>query len=294
VIFSLLTIVISTVTSEIRFFSASDLTTLSSTLADTLEGFAQNVKSVLASMHISSEALDNTLKQVADLIAGTAGFLGEQIAASANALPAFFTQLTFAIIFAVYFMIDGTGLKRYWDKVLKAFTTTKAYGNIHSFAANADRVFSGYIRGTLLDVLFMGVVISIVLWAIGVKYSVIIGILTGIGNLIPYVGPLVAYVSTILVCLMNWNLEKMVLALIMILIIQTVDGNLVEPKLMSSSIDIHPMLVIAALITGGAIGGLGGMFLAVPCAGLLNIYFDKLIDFLLTKRNRSGEGNTDN
>ena len=120
----------------------------------------------------------------------------------------------------------------------------------------------------------------------GVPFAVIIGILTGIGNLIPYVGPIVAYGSTILVCLVHFDIQKLIIAVIVICIIQTIDGNVINPRLLSHSISVHPMLVIASLIVGGAAGGIVGMLLAVPVAGLMKLYFDRFIQDVLNRRNQ--------
>jgi len=123
---------------------------------------------------------------------------------------------------------------------------------------------------------------------VGVKYAVIIGVLSGIGNLIPYLGPVVAYGSTILVCLLSGDLRRLLVALVVLFLIQTVDGNVINPRLLSSSIDVHPMLVIAALIIGGSAGGLVGMLFAVPVAAFLKIQFDKVIASLLQARMPAG------
>ena len=130
---------------------------------------------------------------------------------------------------------------------------------------------TGYIRGQLIDAIIMAVLISAALSLVGVKYAVIIGILSGIGNLIPYVGPVIAYGSTILVCLVTGDLRRLLVAVIVIFLIQTIDGNVINPRLLSSNIDVHPMLVIAALIVGGALGGIVGMLFAVPVAAFIKI-----------------------
>ena len=70
----------------------------------------------------------------------------------------------------------------------------------------------------------------------------------------------------------------------MLFVIQTVDGNVINPRLLSSNVDVHPMLVIAALIVGGAFGGVVGMLFAVPVAGFFKIQFEKCIDSLVQKR----------
>ena len=118
----------------------------------------------------------------------------------------------------------------------------------------------------------------------------VIGILSGIGNLIPYVGPIVAYGTTIIVCIGTGRLSLLLVSLIAIFVLQTLDGNVVNPKLLSTSIDVHPVLVIVGLLFGSAIGGIGGMLLAVPVASFFKIQFERLVVF----RQRSGMPVEDN
>jgi predicted PurR-regulated permease PerM len=179
---------------------------------------------------------------------------------------------------------------RYWDRVLKALTGKKGYAAVHRFISDADSVFSGYIRGQLMDAVIMCIMISLALSLVKVPFAVIIGLMTGIGNLIPYVGPFIAYACTVVVCLMNWDIRKLVISLVVLFIIQTLDGNVINPKLLSSSISVHPMLVIVALIIGGAVGGFLGMLLAVPVAALAKIWFDRGVEKLSERRDRIESG----
>ena len=194
-----------------------------------------------------------------------------------NALKSGASTLLFAVIFSIYFLLDKEGIERYWKRVVTAVGGRNARHYCKIIVEDADTVFSGYIRGQLIDALIMAILVSTSLYLIGIKYAVIIGILSGIGNLIPYLGPVVAYGSTILVSLLSGDWKRMIVALVVLFIIQTIDGNVINPKLLSSSIDVHPMLVIAALIIGGALGGFLGMLFAVPVAAFLKVQFDKII-----------------
>lgn len=277
-------IIISTVTNELTVFTAKDIETLITTFTDTLQSLAGTISRGLNHLNISSAELEAWMTSVGNYVSNYLQTSASDIFASAKNITGGLSTFLFSIIFGIYFLLDGNGLMHYWDHVLDAFTNKKTYNRIHTFINDADTVFSGYIRGQFLDALFMAIMVSVCLSLAGVKYAVIIGILTGIGNLIPYVGPFVAYISTLLVSLLDWNLNRVIAAVIILLIIQAIDGNIINPKLLSSNIDIHPMLVIAALIIGSAIGGIAGMLMAVPCAGLLKIYFEKLVEFMKNRR----------
>ena len=91
-------------------------------------------------------------------------------------------------------------------------------------------------------------------------------------------GPFVAYGTTILVCTLYGDFSKLLPAVLALFAIQTVDGNVINPRLLSNSIDIHPLLVIISLIIGGAVGGVLGIFLAAPIAGLIKLQVDRMIE----------------
>ena len=100
--------------------------------------------------------------------------------------------------------------------------------SLSRISKDADRAFSGYIRGQMIDGIIMAILVSFSLSLIGVRYAVAIGILTGIGNLIPYVGPFVAYGTTILVCSLYGDFAKLIPAILALFVIQTIDGNVIN------------------------------------------------------------------
>ncbi len=277
-------LVISSITKELSVVSMDSFFDLISSVQKSVNSFYVALIQRLNSMNISSSELSQYVKQVGTYIADYVKGIGTNLQGTLNNVTGFFTSFMFAVIFAIYFLLDGDGMMKYWDRVLRAFSSKKFYDSFHVVLKDADGVFSGYIRGQLVDALFMGVVISIVLSLIGVRFSVFIGIFSGIGNLIPYVGPFIAYGFTIAVCLINGDIQKMLIAVVILFIVQTIDGNVVNPKLLSDNIDIHPVLVIACLIIGSAVGGLAGMLFAVPVGAFAKLQFEKLINLLMRSR----------
>ena len=110
-------------------------------------------------------------------------------------------------------------------------------------------------------------------------YGVMIGVMVGIGNLIPYMGPVVGYGLTLVAGIVTGNIETMIIGLVIIGTIQVVDGAVINPKLLSNSIEIHPMLVILALLAGNKIGGFVGMIGAVPVAALIKLWFERAVEY---------------
>lgn len=291
VVGALLSLLVSAVTRSVKVASLEDLILLIQSLAKTLRSFRQTLLNWLAEMNIESSRVAAAMKQVGEKLAGITSGLSRGLTGTIGQIGGFLTSALFAVIFSIYFLLDGRGIVRYWTRVLVAAGGKKARKTVRILADDADAVFSGYIRGQLIDALFMAVIVSVALSFIGVQYAVIIGVLSGLGNLIPYLGPVVAYGSTILVCLLSGDIKRLLIAIVILFVIQTVDGNVINPRLLSSNIDVHPMLVIASLIVGGAVGGIVGMLFAVPVAAFFKIQFDKLIDhILLIKREELESG----
>ena len=284
IFFIIFSVLISTVSRELRLASFDSLEIFFGGIAETVQSFQTAAMAALDQLHIPSADLNNYIQNIGTRLLSGIQAIGNGFLISTGSIAGFFSNLLFSIIFAIYFLLDGNGLIRYWTRVFKTICSERVYNITSDFFNEADRVFSGYVRGQMLDALFMAVMVSIALSIVGIRYSVIIGILTGIGNLIPYVGPFVAYASTIIVSFIGWDPERLAIAILTLFIIQTIDGNVINPKLLSSNVNIHPMLVIASLLIGNAIGGVAGMLFAVPCGGLVKIYFEKLINHIAKKK----------
>ena len=133
-------------------------------------------------------------------------------------------------------------------------------------------VVEGWLRGQSIIAMIVGVLTWLGLQLLGVPYALIIGLIAGITNLIPYLGPLVAgtiaaisaaFVSPMLV----------VYTIIYIAVLQQLEAMFLQPRVMSDQVNLHPVFVVFSLLVGASVGGLFGMLLAVPVAGALNAVF---------------------
>lgn len=274
-VFSLL---ISSITDQLKLANMDDILELGIKYSKIFEDFYATARDKLLQLDIESVELEKYIREVGNyLIAGVQEF-GSKMLGSVGNISGTITTFLFSLIITIYFLIDGNKIQEFLKRVARALLSDRVNKKMKEFLDDADSVFSGYIRGQLMDALVMMILISITLTLIGVDFAVVIGIFAGIGNLIPYCGPFVAYAGTILVCLVNGDFSKMIFAIIILFIIQTIDGNVIGPKLLSNSINIHPVLVTISLIFGSAIGGLMGMLLAVPIGAFLKVLFCKFID----------------
>ena len=269
IVLFIISMLVITVTKSISAIDFKDLVDYVESLETDFSAFWSVVESKLADFNINL------------------GDFGSSAAKTFNNISSGASTLLFANIFAIYFLLDDQ-IGEYWKDVLILFTSEKTRNSLKEFVADADRVFSGYIRGQFLDALLIGVMVTIALLIAGIPYAVVIGLLTAVGNLIPYVGPIVGFGSLIIVCLSEGSLAHLVIGGIVLAVVMAIDGNIINPKLLSDNVEIHPILVIVALIAGGQMGGVLGMLIAVPVAALLKQQFDKFVAKRIAKQMKQG------
>lgn len=283
ILVALMSLIVSAFSRQLSVIDTESFMKLVNMATRSIDSFYSSAVDWLSQLNFESKDINNYVQNIGTDIASLITEWGQNALGALKNIPSFFSNLIFTIIFAVYFQLDHEGLRRYWGRAFRALFPARFNHGLRIFVRDADRVCSGYIRGQFLDAILMAITVSIALSLAGVRFSVLIGVFTGIGNLIPYVGPIVGYGSTIVICLINGDYLRLVIGVVIVFVVQTIDGNIVNPKLLSSNIEVHPMLVIIALIIGSA-GGIVGMLAAVPVAALLKIQFERLVDYLMKKR----------
>jgi len=205
---------------------------------------------------------------VARTIHSLIGKLAES--ASSSVQDSLGTLMTLTIVpFVTYFILaDGgrayTSLvervpNRYFEMTLNVIDKIK-------------RHLVKYLKGWILDSMIVGLLSMVGLIILGVKYAVVIGVVAGIANLVPYLGPIVAATLAILVSLTQvGNFSMVGPILIMTLLIRLTDDFVVQPLCFAKTIDMHPLTVLLLLIIGHEILGVGGMLLAIPLATIIKV-----------------------
>lgn len=136
---------------------------------------------------------------------------------------------------------------------------------------------NNYIVSLILEMIVVSVLTSLGLWIIGVKYFILLGLITGILNLIPYIGITAAGIITILASLTGSAETSMILGILIVnLIVQLIDNNVLVPLIINSKVEINAFVSIMGIIIGGSAAGISGMFLAIPLLAILKIIFDRI------------------
>lgn len=197
-------------------------------------------------------------------------------AASMDGLGSKLINLGIGLVAAFYFLMDKERMLERVKNTSEVFIPEKILNPLKNLFSDINVIFSGYIAGQLTDAVIMAVLISVTLWILGVKYFLIIGLISGFSNLIPYLGAFVAFVLAVLASAVSGNITKAIYAAIMILILQQIDGAVIVPKIVGKRVRLHPVIVLLSLVIAGNMFGIVGMVFAVPIVALIKLNFDRL------------------
>jgi predicted PurR-regulated permease PerM len=184
------------------------------------------------------------------------------------------TFLVFAILVNIYLLLDFSDL----NDVMEVMVPERYQARTFDILAKIDVAVGGFIRGTLITAVIVGLMTFAFLMMLGLgRYAVLIGVLAGLGNLIPYLGPVMGGGPAMLYVLFSDNFESMNARLmtgagvvLMVVVVQVVEGFVLQPRIVGKSAQLHPLAVLFALALG-ANYGLLGMILAVPLACIARV-----------------------
>ena len=188
------------------------------------------------------------------------------------------------MIVAVYVLMTKERFVGQVKKVIYAIFRPKAGNVIMEVLRKADEVFIGYFIGYIIDSMIVGCICFVVMSIIGLPYAPLISVIVGATNIIPYFGPYIGAIpSAILIFLVNPI--QAIYFLIMILVIQQVDGNVIAPKIVGDSTGLSPFWVVFAILFMGGCFGIVGMVFGVPVFAMIYYLVKRIVDhFLLRKK----------
>ncbi len=188
-----------------------------------------------------------------------------------------------ALMVSIYMLFDKSRLINRCKKIIYAFLKKDVATNLLSTLSECNNVFSGFIVGKFIDSLIIGIICFIVLSIFQVPAGLIISIIVGVTNMIPYFGPFIGAIPSI-VLLLFIDFRYALFFAIFVLILQQFDGLYLGPKILGESTGLRPLWVIFAITVGGFIAGPIGMFLGVPTVAVISHLSKRFIDGRLEKK----------
>ena len=188
-----------------------------------------------------------------------------------------------AFIVSVYLLSERSQILKFLKRLSGAIFPKETYEMVSKYFNKSNEVFFSYIAGQVLDAIIVGILTSIAMSILGVRYAVLLGFTIGLFNLIPYFGAIIAVAIAIIVTLFTGGFGQALIMAIVVIILQQIDANIINPKIIGNSLSISPLLVIFAVTVGGAYFGVLGMFLSVPICTVVKLLIEEYIEYK-TKR----------
>lgn len=228
--------------------------------SDIIMEAAQNINNIDLKQYLNIEKLAEYAKGAIDVVANL-------------------FNIFVAFIVSIYLLAERSQILNFFRRLSKAILKKDTYEMVSRYFNKANEVFFSFIGGQVLDAFIVGVLTSVAMSILGVKYAVLLGFIIGLFNLIPYFGAIVAVIIAIIITILTGGLGQAVLMAIIVIILQQIDANIINPKIIGSSLSISPLLVIFAVTVGGAYFGVLGMFLSVPVFTVLKLIIEEYISY---------------
>lgn len=211
----------------------------------------QTMLSKVFSIKDSDELINTTVGVTSSLLSGVVNF-------------------ALGVIIAIYFLVDKERIIRFISRVAKVTFPDKVYSKIHRICTVAETSFSSFITGQFTDSTILGFLCFIGMTVLRLPSAAVVAVTIGITSLIPVIGPFIGETISFIIIFIESPL-KAVFFLIFILTLQTIDNNLIYPRVVGKSVGLPGFVVLIAVIVGGNIGGIVGILLGVPVASAIYI-----------------------
>jgi Predicted permease len=182
-----------------------------------------------------------------------------------------------AMVLAFYLLENKEKILSSFKELIYLYGGEKAGSSIVREVRGIDSILSGYISGVLADTVIVCILITIGLKMIGHKYFLLMGVASGILNLIPYFGSLIGGAVACLLALLQ-GVPEAIYTLITLIVIQQIDGNIIQPKIIGEKVGLGPLWVISAVLVFGSFWGVFGMIIAVPFTAFIKAVVKRIID----------------
>lgn len=231
---------------------------------------------------------DNILKGIEDwvknidtsLIMSTAKFLTSGVFTAVGTT----FDIVIGIIASVYLLFNKEVYFAQIKKIMYAFFDNEKVENFIETAREGHKITSKYIIGVIIDSAIIGVVCFILMVILRMPYQLLVSVIVAVTNVIPYFGPFIGAIPSAALILLTDPI-KGIYFIIMILILQQIEGNLIAPKVIGDTTGLSPLWVMSAIIIGGGLFGFVGMVIGVPVLATLFFIIRKVSNAKLIKKN---------
>ncbi len=244
-------------------------------LADNLNGYLLSLNKLVISVsnqfHLDEELIEGMMLSYTDLMKQATELLRNflpQIVNYSMALGSGLVSALTALIASIYMLLGKQRLLGQMRKVIFAFLPLPKARRMLAVCSHANRVFNGFIYGKIIDSAIIGVLCFILMSIFKMPFSVLISVVVGVTNVIPFFGPFIGAIPSVMILLMVDPIVALEFG-VLILVLQQFDGNILGPKILGDSTGLSAIWVLVSIIVGGGLFGFAGMVVGVPTFAVL-------------------------
>ena len=271
------------------------LSTLLTLLIDALQSLYNNLEPLLADWDESSwsslisgkalrESLGGILTSLTANLEGIAGTVFPKLYQTISSIAAGSLNTLVGLIVSIYLIADRKNVAYSGKRALYAFFKKERATQILNLAQEILTIFRRFFVGKIVDSLIIGILCYILMKILGLPYAELISVIVGITNVIPFFGPFIGAIPSILIILMSSPMEALIFA-VLILALQQLDGNVIGPAILGNSLGLKPIWIVFSVTVGGGLFGLVGMIAGVPAFTVIYTLFKRCVSRRLQTKN---------
>jgi len=241
-------------------------------LVNTLDGGLEGVIKPIAGDAVSAEKISEWEKKIEEL----APVVSEKIMNNSSSVGGSLTNVGLGFILAIYFLLDKAKIVLWVKSIFKKLMEEENYKKTARFFAKCHNILLRYISCSLLEALIVGIANAIFMLIFRMPYVALISLVVGVTNLAPTFGPIIGAVIGAVILFLAKPIY-VVYFLIFTVVIQTVDGYIIKPKLFGNSLGVSSLWILIAIICGGKLFGVLGVLLAIPFAAIVQYFLEEIL-----------------
>lgn len=271
-------------------------------LATSITSLSNTIKAISSNPSVWINSIQNTLHLSDDIVRMIYSYSNQILQAVLNALQnvipnilsatiataSALIKIIIGFIVCLYILNDRQKLAITFSKIASAYLNESQYNRGKKIGHLLLEKFTGFFGGKLLDSLIVGIICFVAMLFINSQYAALIAIVVGITNIVPFFGPFIGAIPCALILLFVDPLDSLIF-IIMILILQQIDGNIIGPRIIGDSVGLSSLWIMFAIILGGAYFGFFGMLLGVPVFSAIYYIFKEIVDERLEEKNEEAE-----
>jgi len=212
--------------------------------------------------------IESVVSYLKDYLLTFSGLLGNEIISFFGTTFTLAFNIIIGIIVCTYFLVSKKTLAAQFKKVIYAFFSKDKVEYFVDTAKEGNRIVTRFIIGKLIDSTIIGIMCFITLAIFDIPYALLVSVIVGVTDIIPFFGPYLGAIPCTLLLLLTDEPIKALYFIVIIIVIQQVEGNIISPKIIGDTIGLSPFWVITSMIVGGGLFGLAGMLMGVPVVAI--------------------------